>query len=351
MPNTQPTDFANMHKKIIASTSTHSVGCTFLDWSILFLSGQDNFFRSKSNSLETLTHDPVTALNAHGHKRNHPPGFKLTQQCVETFLNSPHELLTLYPCLIFHQVASKELKISDDQIGDQEINLQIINHQHEDFSRLVDYLLAQEASLIYIDHNLPIFSLEPRSIDKTFRGSEPAKSTTDITNKMQSVYFSKSIEQWTQLGLVDIWDVREQQALNTRPLEPIVKPTLNLTQPHCFIDSQEWLTDSTTTIKRIMDFCKLSIDSSRWDQWVLIQNKWRTTYQQHLTFDYQLPHIVDAIINNWYYEIDLSFNQEVVVQHCLIYQHNLNLKSWQLTKFPSNTQELHKLLEDNIHPL
>ena len=42
--------------------------------------------------------------------------------------------------------------------------------------------------------------------------------------------------------------------------------------------------------------------------------------------------------------------QEAIVQHILIYKYNLNLKNWQLKKFPDNTQDLHKLLETNIHP-
>jgi hypothetical protein len=70
-----------------------------------------------------------------------------------------------------------------------------------------------------------------------------------------------------------------------------------------------------------------------------------------LEFCYNYKHIVDSVVNNWYYQIDLTFEQEVVIQHCLIYQHNLNLKTWELTKFPSNTQDLHKLLEPNIHPI
>ena len=58
---------------------------------------------------------------------------------------------------------------------------------------------------------------------------------------------------------------------------------------------------------------------------------------------------MDAIVNNWHYEIDLTFEQEVIVQHCLIYQHGLNLKTWQLEQFPRNTRDLHRLLEPNTH--
>jgi len=76
---------------------------------------------------------------------------------------------------------------------------------------------------------------------------------------------------------------------------------------------------------------------------------WQKKQLDLLDFCYNQPHIVDAIVNNLYYEIDLTFDQEIIIQHCLIYQHGLNLKTWQLEKFPNNTQDLHKLLEPNIH--
>jgi hypothetical protein len=48
---------------------------------------------------------------------------------------------------------------------------------------------------------------------------------------------------------------------------------------------------------------------------------------------------------------NLDFYKEVIIQNALLYKQNLNLKNWQLEKFPANTQDLHKLLEPNIHQL
>ena len=45
----------------------------------------------------------------------------------------------------------------------------------------------------------------------------------------------------------------------------------------------------------------------------------------------------------------LTLKQESIIQHCLIYWHNLNLKTWGLTHFPNNARLLHQLLEPNIH--
>ena len=63
--------------------------------------------------------------------------------------------------------------------------------------------------------------------------------------------------------------------------------------------------------------------------------------------------IINYIIEGYELNLDkfnLDLVQEAAIQHELIYKHNLNLKTWQLTKF-TNTRQLHNLLEPNIHPL
>jgi hypothetical protein len=53
-----------------------------------------------------------------------------------------------------------------------------------------------------------------------------------------------------------------------------------------------------------------------------------------------------------YYDIsdyNFEFYQEAIIQHIMIYKYGMNFKLWQLEKFPDNTQDLHKLLEPNIH--
>ena len=72
-----------MAKKIIATSSIHSVGATFMDWSILFLSGQKEYYYQPTRQFINVTTNPLENLynqrgpaeelkNAHGHKKNHP---------------------------------------------------------------------------------------------------------------------------------------------------------------------------------------------------------------------------------------------------------------------------------------
>ena len=55
--------------KLICCTSNRSVGCTFLDWSIHFLSGQNKFFNVDQRAWIDLAKNPLDTLNAHGHKK------------------------------------------------------------------------------------------------------------------------------------------------------------------------------------------------------------------------------------------------------------------------------------------
>jgi hypothetical protein len=47
---------------------------------------------------------------------------------------------------------------------------------------------------------------------------------------------------------------------------------------------------------------------------------------------------------------NLDLMQEACIQHHLIYNYNLNFKTWQLEKF-SDTKQLHSLLELNTHQI
>ena len=102
----------------------------------------------------------------------------------------------------------------------------------------------------------------------------------------------------------------------------------------------------------ILNFIGNNIDQSRWNSWMSVHNQWRQLHAQ--SFSRNFTEIINAIVNNQYMSLkryDIDFYKEVLIQHTLIFQHNLNLKTWNLTKFPDNTQDIHALLEPNFHNL
>jgi hypothetical protein len=343
--------------KIVASMSLNSVGCTFLDWSILYLSGQDQFYSFNSKKYEILTSDPVTDNNAHGHKKNHALGSANNQQHIEEFLNNHSGLLTLYPAMSSMTQAAEHYSIDpisvEFAIG---IGNQFKDYVFDDFKNLWHYLDNKKAKIIWIadDPNLLLTHLTKRSSDTNLKGTGPT-SFQELDQEFQELFYQDSIQTWQSLGLTDIWDERERRALDLRPhtytmSDPVRESTIPFDLPHLHITTAEWWTQGEFVMRRVMQFCDLDIDQSRWDNWKDTYRRWASNMEKQLSFCYRLPSMLNAILNNWYYDLgELSFVQEVAIQHYLIYKHNLNIKTWQLSKFPRNAQDLHKLLEPNTH--
>lgn len=340
--------------KIVCVTSFESVGCTFIDWSLHFLSNQSSFYCYNKLSSVPLSTDPINTLNAHGHKKNHPTGSIETQEYINNFhLQSSVDFCSLYPFPIRYKNIIEKLNLNINDIKVDSVWRNVQQHVVDDYQTMFFNCCSQGIKTIFVnaDPNLKLYSLATRQQERfTFSNNKP-QDLNELTAEIQDTFFSNSIDTWNKTNLTDIWDVRERMALDTRPLDYRSKLLkLDLSQPHLWINSSELWNNGCNAIKKIMDFAELKINTSRWAEWIPIYQKWHTIQQKNLSFVYQFDHIINSIVNNFYYELDdLTFEQEVAIQHALIYQHNLNLKTWQLIKFPSNTQDINKLLEPNIH--
>jgi hypothetical protein len=335
-------------------TSVHSVGCTFFDWSIHFLSGQTRHYNLKQNQWVSISSDPVQDLNAHGHEKNHPMGFEHTKKYAQTLLSLPQDqLYSLYPFQLKLFPAANQLNLSIESISTPSVKEQLFQYITADFDQLFEFCNQQNIKLIYVNsnHNTQLYHIKTRAHDRGMLDDMPFSSLDKEKQQIQKIFFKDSVATWSDLGLTDIWDQRERLALDSRPfLNEFQKPT-SLNYPHLWIDSQELWYNGEGAVLKMLQYLELDVAPQRLDAWKLVYAKWQAKQLEILNFCYNYQHIVDSIVNNWYYNIDLTFDQEVVIQHCLIYQHNLNLKTWQLSKFPNNTQDLHKLLEPNTHPV
>ena len=150
----------------------------------------------------------------------------------------------------------------------------------------------------------------------------------------------------------EIWDIREYRAINIRPLIPRNK-FLRTDRYHpndYWISSDAVLFDTENTITKVINFLDLKIDNERLLRWREIHRKWHKIQMRYMYLSFNLDHILECIVNGWDYKlIDLTFLEEVIIQHFLIYRYDLNLKTWGLEKFPENTAELFQILEPNIH--
>jgi hypothetical protein len=321
-----------------------------MDWSINYLSGQHKFLNKKLGWVDVVD-NPISKINAHGHKKNHPVGFKRTVEHVK-FLQQQTEFATVYPTPLTSDLAAVAL-------GESMLDISLENWKNiteycsQDYNQMLQWLDCQHAKIVFVSTNksLPLYAnTNVRSLEKSFLGTRALASVDEVRNDIDKVFFKSSVINWADQNLTNIWDTRERLALDTRPFDT-VDLIVNFSFDHYWIDCQDLWFNGTKKIIEILKWAEIELDQSRLPQWSNVYQQWQQVQLQALEFQFNYQHIVDCVVNGWSYPINLTFDQEVVIQHCLIYQHNLNLKTWQLEKFPTNTQLLHQLLESNIHPV
>jgi hypothetical protein len=177
---------------------------------------------------------------------------------------------------------------------------------------------------------------------------------TEYHDDHLNTFFREDVKQWkTDSGKLSVWDQRESLALNIRPWEYDSKETQSdLTIPHMYLDAQDLWYNGKETMIRIMDYIGLTIDPQRLEKWCSVYEQWQQIQFKILRFCWNIDYIVDCIINNRAHDLsqyNMSFTDEAIIQHELIYKHGLTFKAWGLEKLPDNTQLLHELLEPNVY--
>jgi hypothetical protein len=327
-------------KNIVAIHSITPIGGTFLDWSIHYVSGQKNHFNYINNKWTLLVDNPLDASSAHGHAKNHPSGIQDVKLCLDTFQED--KLYSFYPYFQEYNFWSNYLGFALDNLNDNNWKT-IEQHQQQELDTIAQVCQRAATKNIEIQLNkrwapyLLMNRVEPAWLQKITR----YKGLSDYT-------INRSYQQdYNQ------WDLREKLALDIRPFKtPGIKIALDKTLPYYSVSCEDLWFAGTHLIPNLLRWLELPFDKERYHYWATIYQQWQEIQFRSLKFIWQLNDIVDAVINNHYFQLqDLSLMQEAIILHCLIYQHNLNLKAYNLTKFPSNTQLLHQLLEPNHHQL
>jgi hypothetical protein len=341
-----------MNKKACI-TSTQAVGCTFVDWSIHFLSGQTHYYNYELDQHIKLSENPVNKINSHGHDKNHPSGANELKVVLDHFDKIlKNTMCSAYPVPMHFDVAASHLNIPIDQINIPQYLEEIKNYILEDYNKFFNICEETNTKLVFVssDPATIFYHQTVRSLDRFMTKPTKPNSVDDAFNEIQETFFKSSTQTWADLQLNNRWDLRERLALDSRPMHTLFDDkNFDFYRPHLWINCQELWVNPIKTIKKIMDYLELTIDSNRYKSWIPICRTWQQIQVDILNFCYTHKHIVESVINNWDYKIDLTFHQEVIVQHFLIYKYNLNLKTWNLDKFPDNTKKLHQLLETNIH--
>jgi len=325
-----------MDNRLISILTDPAVGGTFLTWSIHFLAGDKQYFSTKDNAWKTICDNPISEHNnAHQFKANQPLNKiefdKIFSQLTNTSTSNFH---TVYFHNFQHSTESycKDLSSSISQLS--EIN-----------SKIVKLTVNKKHHLYNVKYN-------PRTVIPKWTDNTLPLSINEYWDDFIEFFYKKDIQQWRESNLTSIWDRREFLALNLRPEKYInIGSNINLKLPHYSIDSFDLYNTFDQTVDCLFDFLELTIDVNQKQQWDIVYRQWQKIHTQSMLFVWYFDEIIDAVINNYYMDLSrfkLDLIQESIIQHHLIYNHNLNLKSWQLDKF-TDTRQLHNLLESNPH--
>ena len=321
---------------IIAIITDPGKGGTFLSWSLHYLSGHTRSFHGKSNAWFPLPKNQLTNINSHNFKTNDIKVYSEFQPCIDNLINADsNEFHTIY----FHNLI--EYPWSNDFLDTKKI----INDTVLITDKII--LLTNQPKNSVLDQ-----SYRRRATGISFHNPKIIKvSDEDQLNEYIDYFFKDSKEKWKHL--TDQWDLREFLALNMPDGFQHISKFFDLTTEHYDIDYLEWVNSGDLLIKDIFKYFDMKIDKNRFSEWNEIYQHWKTLHYNRLNFLYAFDKIINYILNNYYMDLtrfDLDVIQEAFIQRELIYKHNLNLKTFQLEKF-INTQQLHNLLEPNIHPL
>ena len=138
-------------KNMFCVTSYNSVGCSFIDWSVYFLTGQTQHYNVKLKSWLPVLPNPVTPLNAHGHKKNHPFGYAETQQYIDHIKSLNDNILhSIYPTAILFGMAAEYLNLPADSIRNHDDFNSITQFKKNDFDKVLKLCEHQQIKTVYV---------------------------------------------------------------------------------------------------------------------------------------------------------------------------------------------------------
>jgi hypothetical protein len=324
-----------MTKEIVHLTSRYSTGCTFLDWSIHWLSGKTDVWTPNSNRPVPIIDNPIKNKIAHGHPKIHPHGLDNIKMVMGKI----------------NRVAYDDL-ISIYWVGNR------TGHTETDITKF-EYQVKKQAISANVECWAWLCEQGYKGIFMDFVGPKMYLDQLRTTQNPFGVFLENEIDairQWLELfkdnlDLTHTWDVREQYALILRPYETWeFSLPIDRSYDHYYFNNIDWWYHGQDHIKKIFDFLGKSIDLSRWNHWVTVYEEWAVIQRKIVDFANNVDNIVTDIVSGKDREIEkLSFRQEAIIQHLLIYKHGLNFRTWNLETLPTNTKDIHNLLEPNIH--
>ena len=327
----------------------HGTGAHFILWSMYFLSGQTLAYSS------TLGLIPVFDFLKNNLKKNfhRQSAYEVTtvEEAIELVNNFPDVPVINVYVRHRHQntIALEYFNRQFTELNPDETTY-VLDLQSKYIDNLLQWIQSNNYPLVFVDllkedylatvYNNR-FQVDLNQVERS--------SQLDVLKSYHDCFFKKSNCAFD----TNVWDLRESLAINLQ-LERHKSGYnyVNKIKPHLYLNSDDIWNFFDSKIQNLLEFCNLQLDKTKLPSWQQVYNRWRLNLRPE--FSRNIDYIVNSIIQGYYADLssyNMAFEHETIIQAKLIQCHNLNFKTWQLEKFPSNTQDLHKLLEPNIHTI
>jgi hypothetical protein len=349
------------NKNIFSVSSNGSLGGTFLEWSIHWITGNEIYYNTSMGNIP-LVSTPINTEhnNSHLHIKNHPGGFDQTKQVVKKLQQSDNNLVSLYPVKLHFDNTNEFLKLpKTEQIDKDQWNI-LLKEQNDDWVCTWNYLEQQGIKRIHIvlPNHLYLYKISTiRSLERQLFACKKYNNITEMEEDTTNNFFKDSLFHYgvSQYSKMKIWDRREFLALTLQSTPSNYDNCdTELQNSHKFINVQSLWHDGERVVLEIIDCLGLVIDKNRLHHWKTVYQEWQRLQLNIVNFVYDFNLIIKSIVHNYDFDLspyNLSLQQEAVIQNKLIRDYNLTIKNWQLEKFPNNTKGIHALLEENFHKL
>lgn len=313
--------------KILIVHLTIGLGLHFFDWSLNFLSNGQ------------VIDNPLNNGQAHKHIIK----VVRTPDDLSKYHNSDANVLILQSVGVDTLFDSKPSKDSHTHEGREKLKSKSFDTQ----IKIIQAALNQGFRVVVVDwaqHHWLIPSYQKRFNTIFFTNQQITRE--EQNTQWIKLFFPDAEENWKQKS---IWDQRELLAVCMRP--KTLAKTFATDIKTYFNNSVDYIT--TDRLWYNLDCVVseyISINTNKMQQWSKVYDQWKLVHDVDFSQDYKL--ICSDIVtgqNRDLMSYKIDFTKEALIQHAMIYAYDLNFKTWDLDKFPSNTLDLHRLLEPNIH--
>ena len=297
---------------IVAFTSPHSGGATFMDWSWHWLKGNKNFWNSGLGWIP-LINNPIQIMNSHGHRKNHPNGF----EDWEKFLGSAKQEsdatgkdISFYPCI----------GPTADNLNDY------INHINSMIKRKVGVVVIKKT------HEFPYGSARTDLKDDRhiFLGSTPDLPSDIDRKKLREIVSIRMVPQQKR------WLEKIDSAFKLLDKEVVV------------VTDEEWTYRPEETMIAICKRLGTVIDPGRLVSWRPIMHQWHENYKKtEFFYNHELPLMSDKIVAGEPMDLtpfNFGLTEESLLMMYVMKRHGRRLII-PTDHFPKNTQDLHRFLK------